>query len=288
MQITLDSTPELQNKHTIFGRVAGSTIYNVLALANVELSESEPDRPVYPPKLDRAEVVHNPFPDLVPRITPEERKLQEQAKAMAAERADALKRKTKRPKKNVTLLSFGSEEDAPLEKRAKKPMSSHDLLEDKRLSKKPHHEKRLEQEQDLDTSASSRIIQPPVLPEEKSTADPVSPSVVEMDDAVSTSVTKPKRSSGRDLLKSIVDQYKQDKNVAKPARVSDTLGLIDSLREKTRDRPTLPKELSNVSGEISSASIWGDDEDMHEYGAEEDDDVNWRSHKYVPKNSPQV
>ncbi|WFD23409.1 Rho GTPase activating protein [Malassezia equina] len=140
----------------------------------------------------------------VPTALAVERKLQEQAKAMAAERADALKRKTKRPKKNVTLLSFGSEEDAPLEKRSKKPMSSHDLLEDKRLNK----------------------------------------------------------------------------NVSKPARVSDTLGLIDSLREKTRDQPTLPKELSNASREISSASIWGDDEDMHEYGAEEDDDVNWRSHKY--------
>lgn len=112
--ITLDATPELQNKYTIFGCVGGSTIYNVLSLADVELSATEPDRPVYPPKLLRAEVIHHPFTDLVPRITPAERQAQQEARTLAAQRQGTMERQRKRPKKNTTLLSFGDEEDAPL------------------------------------------------------------------------------------------------------------------------------------------------------------------------------
>ena len=123
--ITLDATPELQNKYTIFGCVGGSTIYNVLSLADVEISATEPDRPVYPPKLLRAEVIHHPFRDLVPRITPAERQAQQEARALAAQRQGTMERQRKRPKKNTTLLSFGDEEDAPLVTE-KKPMSSHD------------------------------------------------------------------------------------------------------------------------------------------------------------------
>lgn len=76
-QITLDATPELQNKHTLFGRISGSTIYNLLALSEVELSETEPDRPVFPPKLHSVKVIDNPFDDIVPRITKEEKRAQE-------------------------------------------------------------------------------------------------------------------------------------------------------------------------------------------------------------------
>ena len=134
-QITLDATPELQNKHTIFGRVAGTTIYNVLALSEVELSTTEPDRPVYPPKLLRVEVVDNPFPDIVPRITREEREAQARAKKHAAERRAEPEHERKK-KKNTALLSFGEEEDIdPLPRTARKPISSHDLLHDKKLSK---------------------------------------------------------------------------------------------------------------------------------------------------------
>lgn len=36
---TLAATPELQNKHTIFGKVTGETIYNVLKLADALVDE---------------------------------------------------------------------------------------------------------------------------------------------------------------------------------------------------------------------------------------------------------
>lgn len=276
----MDSTPELQNKHTIFGRVAGSTIYNVLALANVEISESEPDRPVYPPKLNRAEVVHNPFSDLVPRITPEERIVQNQAKAMAAERADSLKRKNKRPKKNVTLLSFGSEEDVSQEERSRKPMSSHDLLEDKRLSKKPHHDIQLKQENVSTENFRKGHINGPCIPEELNPTENVSQQVSETENLLSTPEIKPKQSSGRELLNSIVQQYKQDKKDSNPPRDLDQLKLLGSFQKNIREKTSVPKGQSELT-RLSSESLWDDDANMHEYGAEDDDDVNWRSHRYV-------
>lgn len=141
-QITLDSTPELQNKHTIFGRISNATIYNVLSLSEVELSITEPDRPVFPPKLHTIRVLDNPFPDIVPRITREEKKEQEAAKRRArAEAAAGAKRREEKVKKNTGLLSFGLAEEGEgeeeIDPRFKGSVkSSHDLLNnDKRLRK---------------------------------------------------------------------------------------------------------------------------------------------------------
>lgn len=63
---TLAPTPELQNKHTIFGKITGETIYNMLKL---EEGLVENERPVYPHKIIKTEVLSNPFPDIEPRVT---------------------------------------------------------------------------------------------------------------------------------------------------------------------------------------------------------------------------
>ncbi|OAD52194.1 Peptidyl-prolyl cis-trans isomerase CWC27 like protein [Eufriesea mexicana] len=67
---TLGSTSELQNKHTIFGKVAGGTIYNMLELEEALVDET--DRPLYPPKMRKTEILNNPFPDIIPRIIVQE------------------------------------------------------------------------------------------------------------------------------------------------------------------------------------------------------------------------
>lgn len=61
---TLASTPELQNKHTIFGKVSGQTVFNMVKL---EEGVIEDERPEYPHKILKAEVLNNPFPDIEPR-----------------------------------------------------------------------------------------------------------------------------------------------------------------------------------------------------------------------------
>ena len=84
---TLDRADELNNRNTLFGRVVGDTLFNVLKLNEIEL-EPGSERPTYPPRIKSVEVRDNPFDDIVPRITAKERKEQERAKReMKIERA---------------------------------------------------------------------------------------------------------------------------------------------------------------------------------------------------------
>ena len=125
--ITLAECPWLDRKHTIFGKVTGNSMYNLPRLNELECDDS--DRPLYPPRIERTEVLLEPFDDIVPRAP----------KPAAAEEEPSKKRR-KKEKKNLNLLSFG-EEAADDEQQAAamggegKGKSSHDVLDDPRLSK---------------------------------------------------------------------------------------------------------------------------------------------------------
>uniref|UniRef100_A0A2S2NC78 Peptidyl-prolyl cis-trans isomerase n=2 Tax=Aphidini TaxID=33387 RepID=A0A2S2NC78_SCHGA len=75
---TLGSTPELQSKHTIFGKVAGDTIFNLTKL-NETLVDTE-DKPVYDQKILKTIVLNNPFPDIVPRVEKKSEKIEKLSK----------------------------------------------------------------------------------------------------------------------------------------------------------------------------------------------------------------
>lgn len=62
---TLGEAPELQNKHTLFGKVTGDTVFNMLKLEESEVDQNE--RPMYPQRILKTEVLLNPFEDIVPR-----------------------------------------------------------------------------------------------------------------------------------------------------------------------------------------------------------------------------
>lgn len=63
--ITLEATEWLNNKHTIFGKVTGNTLFNVLKMG--ELQTNSDDRPLYPPHIKSVTVLVNPFDDIIPR-----------------------------------------------------------------------------------------------------------------------------------------------------------------------------------------------------------------------------
>ena len=98
---TLDRTDSLQGKHTIFGRVVGDTVFNVLRVNELELIEGS-EKPVYPPTIRSVEVVFNPFTDIQPRITAAEKK--EQLKARTEARKAAKERAPKR--KGTKYVTF--------------------------------------------------------------------------------------------------------------------------------------------------------------------------------------
>ncbi|GAA5803359.1 Peptidyl-prolyl isomerase cwc27 [Helicostylum pulchrum] len=126
--ITLDRADDLTKKHTLFGRVAGDTLFNVMKMTELELDENE--RPLYPPRIKSAEVVLNPFDDIIPRITAEEKRV---AKLMDRKKLEAeqLKEKRKGAKKRLNLLSFGeeAEEFEPPASEKKKMKSTYDFME---------------------------------------------------------------------------------------------------------------------------------------------------------------
>lgn len=125
---TLDKAPELDRKSTLFGKIVGDTIYNLLRIADVEV-DAATERPLYPPVITEVKVLLNPFEDIIPRDLPEvrERRLKAKPQPKAKPAAIALK--------NKSLLSFQDEEEEDDAVTAK-IMSSHDALNDPTLSKR--------------------------------------------------------------------------------------------------------------------------------------------------------
>ncbi|XP_076614701.1 spliceosome-associated protein CWC27 homolog [Chaetodon auriga] len=131
---TLGRADELNNKHTIFGKVTGDTIYNMLRLAEVECDDEE--RPLNAHKIKTAEVLHCPFDDIVPRELKKARKEKDKEEG---------KKSQSKATKNFSLLSFGeeAEEEEEMVNQVSqtlkgKSKSSHDLLkDDPRLSSVP-------------------------------------------------------------------------------------------------------------------------------------------------------
>lgn len=115
---TLDRCDQLDKQHTIFGKVVGETLFNLLKLNDFVLGPD--DRPQYPPKILSTEVISNPFDDIEPR---------RKRKADVADLAGAppAKRARTNARKDLSLLSFGEEEES-LEHEEKKasfrPVSS--------------------------------------------------------------------------------------------------------------------------------------------------------------------
>lgn len=66
--MTVDSCPWLDRKHTIFGKVEGNTLYNLLRINELEVDKTT-DRPVCSPIpiIQRIEVTTNPYDDIIPR-----------------------------------------------------------------------------------------------------------------------------------------------------------------------------------------------------------------------------
>ncbi|CAB3411332.1 unnamed protein product [Caenorhabditis bovis] len=120
--------PELDKKHTVFGKVTGPTLFNMLKMTEVEVGPD--DRPMTMYKITGATINNNPFDDIVPREIKKKKEKKEKNEKKIVE------------VKKTSLLSFGDEADEDEEeltnfnkKVANKPKSAHDALNDERLSK---------------------------------------------------------------------------------------------------------------------------------------------------------
>ncbi|VUZ46429.1 unnamed protein product [Hymenolepis diminuta] len=129
---TLGEALELNGKHTLFGRVVGNTLFNMLRLADVEVVNG--DRPTRLHRILKTTVVLNPYDDIIPR--------QIKSKKKNKKDTEETLQPTSKATKNYSLLSFGeeAEEEEEIitkveEKLRSRGKSAHDLVNDEKLSK---------------------------------------------------------------------------------------------------------------------------------------------------------
>ena len=280
---TLDATPELQNKHTIFAKVSGETIYNLLKL-NESPTDSN-DRPLYPHKINKVKILHNPFEDLVPNI--------DSKKSSKEERTEP-KKKKQEGVKNFKLISFGDEaekdeqevESFPKEV-AKEPIKSNSfcsssktakIMEEKPWTVKPQQEASKvisEQNEESDSDYESTIEKEKLLELErkrkeiqdqiKDVKKQYQKGQKEKAEQKETETAKIEERKEDGVIRDYLDEkekYKQKKlNVKGKTREDFTLSLLAKFKNKLHS--AIDSEIIPAEGQ----------------SAQNSDDENWLSHK---------
>lgn len=227
--LTLGDTPELQGKNTLFGRVAGDTIYN---LAKMGEAEVEDERPLYPMTVTSVEVLENPFKDMVVRSRT--------AVPVTAEKPAA---KPKKRKATKQLLSFGGDEEdaeeAPILKKTK--FDTRIVMDvegdgakvtEKKIEKKP--EKRAE-----------RVIKRPISVESSPEPEP----------APKSQPTRPTKVETRDISSSPEPVQKVSSLLERTnAQIAE---LKASMKRNVQTAPVQEKKKSALEALIPETSIRG-------------------------------
>lgn len=310
--ITLSKAEELQGKHTLFGRVVGDTIYNVMKIGDLELDENE--RPLYPPKIRQIKILEDPFGDIIPRITAAEKRAQQLAKEQAQkERLEAGKRK--QGKKDAKLLSFGDEEEDGGEAVSfkKKAIVRTDLVdvapEKPSTSSRPARSEKIPPPAPLPTTSSD-------VPIPKATEQPVPQKKSKKAEPQTESERrKAEVAKVEEELRKLTRQRDSDSDDGKPAKKAKKGPSIIELQNakyqrgkaaaarragKKRDESDVIAALQNFRGKLQrTKGDSGDEEDAKmegvdpegadkaqpddaeggEEGIEVDDDVDWLRHR---------
>jgi peptidyl-prolyl cis-trans isomerase SDCCAG10 len=78
--LTFGECEHLNKKHTIFGKVVGDTIFNLMSLQSLDTDET--DRPSDPPIIRRVKVVLNPFDDVVSKTENKKLEVKDEGKRL--------------------------------------------------------------------------------------------------------------------------------------------------------------------------------------------------------------
>uniref|UniRef100_A0A673CCZ0 Spliceosome-associated protein CWC27 homolog n=1 Tax=Sphaeramia orbicularis TaxID=375764 RepID=A0A673CCZ0_9TELE len=302
---TLGRADELNNKHTIFGKVTGDTVYNLLRLAEVECDNDE--RPLNPHKIRSAEVLHSPFDDIIPRETKKSKKEKDKEEG---------KKSQSKATKNFSLLSFGeeAEEEEEMVNQVSqtlkgKSKSSHDLLkDDPRLSSVPAIDKYTDsddddvkpdvddEEYDSDKREKMRELISNKLKKEKGSDKTTEAN--EEDRGKKSSRSDELRKEARQLKKELLAIKQRKEEASKPATEETKEGKhnifseavaeylegrkkYEDLRKQKRKKGSNREEqtlalLDRFKSKLSSAITEDPEEDVEELA--EDDDKGWMAH----------
>lgn len=128
--ITLEEAPYLDGKHVLFGTCAGPTIFNALRIGKMAVDDNhQPVDLEHAPRVKSVKIVENPIhTDIAPQASVPWRAVKEESKI-------AKKKKKRKGKKDLNVLSFGDELEMGEEGGDAGIKSSHDLVSSKTLSK---------------------------------------------------------------------------------------------------------------------------------------------------------
>lgn len=280
---TLDATPELQNKHTIFAKVSGETIYNVLKLNDSQTDAN--DRPLSPHTIKKVKILHNPFDDLVPSEA-----------ATKGSKEDAKDRKTPRQDgvKNFKLISFGdeAEEDEQEVGTFSKEKEKSSKVSEPSSSSKTKVKVETSKVNHIEPAASSSAGKKETQPAQDDGSDSDYETTVEKE---KLSELERKRKEIQDQINEVKKQYQKDKKEktkvkevepVKPEERHEDEAIQDYLDEKEKYK----KKKSNVKGssrEAITLSLLAKFKDKLHKALETEakpieensDDENWLSHK---------
>ncbi|XP_017095223.2 spliceosome-associated protein CWC27 homolog [Drosophila bipectinata] len=219
---TFAPTPELQNKNTLFGKITGDTIFNMLKLEEGIVDHQE--RPMHPHRIVATEVLSNPFDDIVPRI-------------LAKPTKSKKNKKERQGVKNFGLLSFGEEAEGDEEetnvyvkKNAGKAKSLHDNVDDPKLSKEPVRVPKVEKAESEERLSDDY----------QEDNDMEKPSSKSYSDLVKNKLSKGSKSRSEKKVKEVVEESDSDDD-------EDVL----MTREKEQSRK-ISEEKSKIREEIAS------------------------------------
>ncbi|KAM5532815.1 hypothetical protein V8D89_013534 [Ganoderma adspersum] len=317
--ITLNRADELNGKHTLFGRIVGDTFFNVLKIGEMELDDNE--QPLYPPKIKRVRIVDNPFEDIVPRITAEEKRVQQRAREQAQREREEEQRR-RGAKKDVKLLSFGADEEAEEEPIVfkKKPIVRPDLIDNPDLPStipgvpEPPTSKKSSKrdcEPEVDKKAAKRQKDESEITKireqherEKAAASNSRKSEIERMEAEIRKLTRRKGEGSDDdepqkkkpkksYLEEEMAKYEKGRGLKKKGKgrkdEGDVLAALSSFRSKLKsttveDSP--PPEPEGVEGEGGEGNGDEPPKNDEEEGMEVDDDVGFLGHLlHFPKGN---
>ncbi|XP_033736766.1 spliceosome-associated protein CWC27 homolog [Pecten maximus] len=304
---TMGSTPELQNKHTIFGKVGGDTVYNMIRLQEVDVDSN--DRPTYPLKIKNTKVLSNPFDDIVPRL-----------KSNESEESDSKSKSKSKGTKNYSLLSFGeeAEEDEEEVSVAVKDMkgkskSSHDLTDDPKLSSQPavssdRKKRKMEEDDEESDEEGNKSLKESIQKKLKSSSDISMKGKHSIDlsppdePAEKLSRKEQLRKEAKQLKKELKGSTEKDENKVDKTEtekhqepVNDVVASYLKEKQKYQDlkkqqskkgssRETATMELlSKFQNKLRSAKVVGGDyeeeaEEEEEDGEEDPGDMSWMRH----------
>jgi peptidyl-prolyl cis-trans isomerase SDCCAG10 len=216
--ITLGQTPELDKKNTIFGKVTGNTLYNLLSMNTYDIDDDE--RPLKPPQIIKTEILWNPFDDIVPRLLKSNNN-QEEIPPVVEKPKPVLN-------KNLSLLSFADEAEEEEETESNFKPISHFVP--KRTT--PSITKTKRTRDSLIEETSTDLLNSPIQKEDQSA---VSNTVNDFEDVTDSIQQDPERDRIREETDKIIHELKSKKKKIEPEQkkaASEAKELLRKQREK--------------------------------------------------------